>query len=292
MKVLLVGSSGQLGQSMIASSPAGVMLMALDRQGCDLTDAEACSAVVQVHRPDVLINAAAYTQVDRAESEQSLAFAINARAPEAFANALRSSGGRLIQISTDFVFDGQQRHPYATDAAARPLNVYGASKLAGEQAVRGELGGGALVVRTSWVYSSHGNNFVRTMLRLMSGRESVSVVADQVGSPTWARSLAKAVWEAAMNSAVQGILHWTDSGQISWHGFAVAIQEEALARGLLKQAVPIHPISGDEYARRVPGTTARPAYSVLETESTQRLLAMASGSWRVNLGKMLDELAA
>ncbi len=292
MKVLVTGAEGQLGRSLLESPPVGVEVSGVGRAQCNLADPNQCRSVVEQFRPEVLINAAAYTQVDKAESERDLAFRINAEAPKVLAEAVREAGGRLIHISTDFVFDGARSSPYPPDAVTRPLNVYGASKLAGEQSVLRAFDGEAVVLRTAWVYASHGSNFVRTMLRLMGSRDSVSVVADQVGCPTWARSLAKAVWAAAVTPAARGILQWSDSGQVSWHGFAVAIQEEALNRGLLKQAIPIHPIAGDEYARRVPGTVARPAFSVLETESTQRLLGLAPEPWRTNLGVMLDELAA
>src|SRR5215213_3972301 len=186
MKVLITGSSGQLGRALLQTPPEGVEATSLDRAGCDLADPAHCRAVVMSHRPDILINAAAYTQVDHAEIEPDAAFRANADGPKALADAVAATGGRMIHISTDFVFSGNQCRAYLPDAPGDPLNVYGFSKRAGEEFVLDRLDGSAVVMRTAWVYSSHGTNFVRTMLRLMSSRESVSVVSDQIGSPTWA----------------------------------------------------------------------------------------------------------
>ena len=290
MKVLVTGSSGQLGRALLESIPDAVRARGIDRAECDLSNADQCRALVAAERPDVVINAAAYTQVDKAEGERERAFRINAEGPAALAEALARSGGRLIQISTDFVFDGALSSPYSPDAVCKPLNVYGASKLAGERAVLERLGQSAVVLRTAWVYSGNGSNFVKTMLRLMASRDSVAVVSDQVGSPTWARSLAGAVWAAALRPTVSGILHWTDAGVASWYDFAVAIQEEALARGLLGKAVPVLPISAEEYARQFPASVPRPSYSVLDLRATQSMLSLAPLHWRSQLRTMLDEL--
>lgn len=292
MKVLLTGTTGQLGSSLLNSVPDGVQVVGLDRSQCDLDDPAQCRSAVMANRPDVLINAAAYTQVDKAESEQEAAFRINAEGARSLAEAIAETGGRMVQISTDFVFDGAQSRPYAPDATTHPLNVYGVSKRAGEQYVLKHLPERAVVLRTAWVYSSHGSNFVRTMLRLMSSRDSVSVVSDQIGSPTWARSLASAVWAAAQNRSVNGILHWTDAGVASWYDFAVAIQEEALVRGLLSRSVPVNAIATDDYVRQFPATVSRPAFSVLDLRSTLSQLGIAPVHWRQNLRMMLDELAA
>lgn len=290
MKVLVTGATGQLGSSLLKSVPEGVEAFGLDRSQCDLGNPEQCRSVVLAYRPDVVINAAAYTQVDKAETEREAAFRVNAEGPRALAQAVYGSGGRLIHVSTDFVFDGTRGRPYALDEETHPLNVYGASKRAGEERVLELLPDRAAVLRTAWVYSSHGSNFVRTMLRLMSSRESVSVVSDQIGSPTWAPSLAKAVWAAALNGSISGIQHWTDAGVASWYDFAVAIQEEALGRGLLSRPIPVNAITAADYVRLVPATVARPAFSVLDVRSTASQLGIAPAHWRHNLRIMLDEL--
>ena len=186
MKVLLTGAGGQLGQALIASAPEGIELVATSRQQLDLADPEACRGAVQQHQPDWVLNAGAYTAVDKAESEPELAHAVNAGAPEAFARALDQQGGRLLQISTDFVFNGTQGTPYQPEQARDPLGVYGASKAAGEAAVQSIFGAGGrgLILRTSWVIGPVGKNFALTMLRLHRERDQLGVVADQVGCPT------------------------------------------------------------------------------------------------------------
>jgi dTDP-4-dehydrorhamnose reductase len=201
MKVLLTGAAGQLGQALIASRPEGVELVALGRSDLDLADAEACRLAVRQHQPDWLLNAGAYTAVDRAEAEAELALAVNAGAPQAFAEALAEGGGRLLQVSTDFVFNGQQGSPYRPDQSPQPLGVYGATKAAGERAVLAVLGAGrARILRTSWVYGPVGANFCLTMLRLhalkAAAGEALGVVADQVGCPSASSGLAAACWRA------------------------------------------------------------------------------------------------
>lgn len=292
MKVLITGAGGQVARALLDAVPAGIEAVGLARAECDLTDPGQCRTAVFAHQPDLLINAAAYTQVDRAESESALAFRVNASGPQILAEALADTAARLIQLSTDFVFDGASSRPYAPAAVPHPLSAYGASKLAGEDRVVAALPGRAIVLRTAWVYASSGSNFVRTMLRLMASRDSVSVVADQVGSPTWARSLAEAIWAIACQPVSKGMLHWTDLGVASWYDFAVAIQEEALERGLLQHAVPIEAIASAEYRRQFPATVDRPAFSVLECSETHTLLGKKPNHWRANLRTMLDELSA
>jgi dTDP-4-dehydrorhamnose reductase len=291
VRVLITGSSGQLGRALLDSPPEGVQATGLDRKRCDLANQAEIRAVVSEHNPDVLINAAAYTRVDAAESERDAAYQANAEGPRALAEAVKEIHGRLIQISTDFVFSGDQGRAYLPDAPTNPLNVYGASKRAGEEYVLERLKGAAVVLRSAWIYSSYGSNFVCTMLRLMSTRDSISVVGDQIGTPTWAPSLAKAVWAAAVKPKVSGILHWTDAGVASWYDFAVAIQEEAVARGLLTRSIPIKPVSAAEYGRQSLTTVARPPLSVLDLHSTKEMLGIEPLHWRTNLRAMLDELA-
>ena len=229
MKALIVGANGQLGRGLQASAPADMQIVAHDMDTLDITSADAVAAVMAAQKPDLILNAAAYTAVDKAETDEAAALAVNATAVGILADAARAQGVRLVHVSTDFVFDGHSSTPYATDAQPSALGAYGRTKLAGEQAA----GPDALIVRTAWVYAPTGGNFVRTMLRLMAAHPQVRVVADQIGTPTYAPGLAAALWTLAGQGA-HGLYHYTDSGVASWYDFAVAIQEEALILGLLE----------------------------------------------------------
>lgn len=284
MRVLLVGGNGQLGRELQRCKPAGTELLALGSQELDLREAEAVAARVSAFLPQVVINAAAYTAVDRAESEQEAAFAVNGQGAANLAQAARVVGAYCLQVSTDFVFDGAQSHPYLPTDRTNPLGVYGASKLAGEQLALAAYPEGVAIVRTAWLYSAFGNNFVATMLRLMGEKESLRVVADQVGTPTWARGLAEALWRMCRVQP-KGIHHWTDAGVASWYDFAVAIQEEGLGCGLLAREIPILPINAVEY----PTPARRPSYSVLDKTATWATLEMTSSHWRQGLRRMLLE---
>jgi dTDP-4-dehydrorhamnose reductase len=286
LKVLITGAGGQLGSALQATVPPDVELLAVDRKGLDVRSAVRLREVLGLWRPDLVINAAAYTSVDLAESEPSLAIELNAEAPARLAEVVAAIHGRLIHISTDFVFAGDRSEPYGVEAPTRPLSVYGQSKRQGEQAVLAALGQAATVVRTSWLYSARARNFVLTILRLLATRDSVDVVCDQVGSPTWSVSLSGAVWTIARRGDVGGVQHWCDDGIASWYDFAVAIQEEASERGLLERQVPIRPIRTCDY----PTPARRPAYSVLDKRSTAAALGLGPVHWRTNLRRMLDEL--
>ena len=286
MKVLITGAGGQVASALLKLKPAAIEALALSRRELDIGDREAVSRIIGEARPGVVINAAAYTAVDKAESEPELARRANGEGPGHLAEAARINGARLLHVSTDFVFDGSQSRPYAPDSAVRPLGIYGESKLEGEHRVQAALGGKALILRTAWVYAAGGHNFVRTMLRLMAERGQVRVVADQVGTPTWATSLAQALWAAVGTPDLGGIHHWTDAGVASWYDFAVAIAEEAHAAGLLKQPAMVESITTADY----PTPARRPAYSVLDRSSTERILGLKPEHWRVNLRKMLREL--
>lgn len=281
MKVLIVGGNGQLGKGLSATAPADVEIVSHDIDALDITDPAAVAAAVEEVRPKIVFNAAAYTAVDKAESDEDRAYAVNATAVGYLANAARDVGARFVHVSTDFVFDGISGVPYAPDAPTAPIGVYGRTKLAGEAAA----GKDALIVRTAWVYAPNGGNFVRTMLRLMGERPEVRVVADQIGSPTYAPGLAAALWTMA-EKAVTGIHHYTDAGACSWYDFAVAIQEEALSAGLLEKAVPVLPINAIEY----PTPAKRPHYSVLDKTSTFSVLGGPTPHWRINLRKMIAEI--
>ncbi len=284
MKILVTGAGGQLGQALLASAPDGAAVVALGRADLDISDAAAVQAAVSRHAPALVINAAAYTAVDKAEGEVDAARAINATGPANLAAAARDAGARFVHVSTDFVFDGVSGIPYRPDAPTAPIGAYGLTKREGEVAVAAALPD-ALIVRTAWVYGVTGGNFVRTMLRLMAERDEVRVVADQIGTPTFAGGLAQALW--ALDAAgARGLYHWTDSGAASWYDFAVAIQEEALALGLLDRKVPVLPIPASAY----PTPARRPHYSVLDKEASVALLGAPPPHWRDNLRLMLKEI--
>ena len=278
-----MGCNGQLGHSLADTASVNVNLIGLDLPELDITDASAVLEICRETRPDVIVNATAYTAVDQAESESALATSVNVEGPRNIAIASREVGARLIHISTDFVFDGQSSTPYKADAVTNPLSVYGQTKRDGELAVLEETSGTAVVIRTSWLYSKTGSNFVKTMLRLMGERDELGIVADQFGSPTWADSLAEALWAFVDAPEHSGIFHWTDSGETSWQEFAVAIQQEALALGLLGKAIPIHAIKTEDY----PTVATRPAYSVLDCSSTIQAINIQPAEWRTNLRRML-----
>lgn len=279
---LVLGAGGQLGRELLATAPAEVTLRAATREQLDITDASAVAALLQREKPDVVFNAAAYTAVDKAESEPALAFAINAEAPGLLAQWCAAHGSQFVHVSTDFVFNGRAQAPYVESDTTAPLGQYGLSKLAGEQAVTSAYPD-ATLVRTGWVYSRHGHNFVKTMLRLMTERDQLSVVSDQVGTPTWAKGLARACWGLA---AQPGCFHWSDNGQCSWYDFAVAIRDLARERGLLLACPEITPIATADY----PTPAARPAYSVLDKRRSWEALGTEGLPWREQLAAMLDEL--
>jgi dTDP-4-dehydrorhamnose reductase len=285
--VLITGAAGQLGYELQRTVPSGVTVLAVDIAQLDLTNSAAVTAFIATHRPSVVINGAAYTAVDRAEEQPTIAHAVNVDAAASLATAAKQHDARMIQISTDFVFGPSTGVPRRTDDTPAPQSVYGQTKLDGERAVLDTLGRRALVVRTAWLYSAHGANFVKTMLRLMAERDELRIIADQIGTPTWANSLARTIWAAVAAPHVAGVLHWTDAGVASWYDFAVAIQEEGIARKQLTRAIPVHAISSAEF----PTPAKRPAYSVLDKSDTMRALNVVPTHWRVNLRHMLDELA-
>jgi dTDP-4-dehydrorhamnose reductase len=286
VKALLTGAAGQLGRSLRAMRPASVELIACTRADLDIGDAAAVQARLARERPDVIINAAAYTAVDKAESEPQLARRINTDGAENLARAARDIGARLIHVSTDFVFDGESSSPYRPEAPTRPLSVYGLTKRDGERAVLAALPQHSVIVRTAWVYAAEGANFLRTMLRLLGERGAVRVVADQVGTPTAAGPLAEVLWRIAAEPQIRGIHHWTDAGVASWYDFAVAIAEEGAVRGLLPAAVTVTPIATEEY----PTPARRPAYSVLDKRSLAAF-GFAPLHWRQRLRETLQGLA-
>ena len=291
MKVLLTGAGGQLGTALQKSCPGAVELIATDQAELDLSDAKACAEMVAALKPDWVLNGGAYTAVDRAEEQPQLAEAINAAAPRAFAEALAELGsGRLLQISTDFVFSGMQGHPYGAQDPVAPLGVYGASKARAEAAVFEVLGPErACVLRTSWLYGPVGKNFCLTMLKLHAAKaaagEALNVVADQVGCPTHTAGLAAACWQVLARD-IGGIQQWSDAGVASWYDFAVAIGEEAVALGILATAAKVNPISTAEY----PTPAQRPSYSLMDCSASRKALGLEPLHWRQGLRKVLADI--
>ncbi len=308
MRLLLLGANGQLGRELRRSLGAMGEVVAATRDGrlevdamdpaptgevvaADLSDPGALEALVGTIAPDAVLNAAAYTAVDQAEQDPQAAFAINAHGPAALARACAAAAIPLVHYSTDYVFDGGSRRPYREDDATAPLGVYGASKLAGEQAVRA-AGGRHLVLRTAWVYAAHGRNFLRTMLRLGAERDELAVVADQVGTPTPAALVADAsarmLARALGDPSLRGTWHVVAAGQTSWHGFAEAIFAEAVAAGLLPRAPRVRPITSADY----PTPARRPAYSRLDTGRLQADFGITPPDWRDGLRQVVAGIGA
>lgn len=284
MKAIVFGARGQLGRALQAAAPADARFVAFSRADCDIAEKDAIRRAVAAEAPDVVFNAAAYTGVDLAEDHAEEARRINTDAPGWMAEAASESGAKLVHVSTDFVFSGASCSPYPVDAPTAPLGIYGLTKRDGEDRVLA-AGPSHLVVRTAWVYSAAGRNFVLTMLRLMKERGAVSVVADQIGTPTWARGLADALWDLAGLDA-ERVLHVTDAGVASWYDFAVAIAEEAAEAGLLSPGTTVTPISSAAF----PARARRPAFGVLDKSLTTALLGRELPHWRVNLRRMIKEV--
>ncbi len=284
MRVLIAGSGGQLGRALQAAVLPGSTVIAPPEAEFDITDADAVAATVAAARADYVVNAAAYTAVDKAEADEAAARAVNVNAVGLLAAAARNCGAGFAHVSTDFVFDGTAHRPYPAGAAPNPLSAYGRTKLDGELAAA-EFHAAPLIVRTAWVYAAQGNNFVRTMLRLMAERDELRVVADQIGTPTHAAGLARTLW-ALMAGGQHGIWHWTDAGVASWYDFAAAIHDEARALGLLMRDTTLLPIRTEDY----PTPAKRPAYSVLDKTATWAVTGVAR-HWRDELRRCLRDIA-
>lgn len=296
MKILLFGGNGQVGTELRRSlAPLGAVVvttrsgMLEDGVACEVADFDApdsLAALIERVAPDVVVNAAAYTAVDRAEDDAAAAFRANAEAPRAIAAACAARDALLVHYSTDYVFDGTGKRPYREDDPTAPLGVYGASKLAGEQAVR-DSGARHFIFRTAWVYAAHGKNFLLTMLRLAKERDELRVVADQVGTPTSAWLIAYATEAAIASQRPSGLWHLTASGQTSWHGFAESILRQARDSGLIARAPNVVPIVTADYPTRA----ARPAWSVLDNTAFQRDFGIELPNWHEGMVQVLDELA-
>ena len=296
MRILLFGANGQVGHELRRSLSALGEVVCTTRSGrlddgsaCQLADFDrptALPGLVARVAPDLVVNAAAYTAVDRAEDERDAAFRANADAPRAIADACARRRIRMVHYSTDYVFDGSGTRPYREDDPTSPLGVYGASKLEGERAVR-ESGAAHMIFRTAWVYAPHGRNFMRTMLRLAAERDELQVVADQVGTPTPAALIADVTAQAlASRAGPSGLWHLTATGQASWHQFASAIVSGAVARGVLSSAPRIVAIPASAY----PTPARRPVYSCLDTSALRSTFGADPPTWQEGLAGVLDQL--
>lgn len=293
MKILLLGKDGQVGWELQrALAPLGTVT-AFDRHGCDLADGEAVRKCVREAKPDVIVNAAAYTAVDRAESERDLAWAINATAPGLLAEEARAQGATLVHYSTDYVFDGTKAGAYVEEDATAPMSEYGASKLAGEEAI---LASGCrhLIFRTSWVYAARGGNFARTMLRLARDRDSLRVVGDQFGAPTSAEMIADVTAHClrdvarADGESKLGLYHLVASGETTWHGYAQYVLQLAQGAGLALRCPPeqVQSIATTDY----PTPARRPANSRLNTNKLQNAFGLCLSEWTVHAQHALEEI--
>lgn len=282
MNILITGANGQLGREMQAQAAQNGQhhYFFTDVEELDITNAEAIDGFVQQNEVDVIVNCAAFTAVDKAEDKAELCHLLNATAPGYLAAAVARRGGWMVQISTDYVFDGTAHTPYTEDSATCPNSVYGRTKLAGEKAVMA-ANGKSMIIRTAWLYSVHGNNFVKTMLRLGRERQELGVVFDQVGTPTFAGDLAEAIMAAINKGIVPGIYHFSNEGVTSWYDFTVAIHRLA---GIA--SCHVRPLHTDEY----PAPAARPHYSVLDKTKIKQAYAMEIPHWEKSLAKVVATL--
>ncbi|KFF63541.1 dTDP-4-dehydrorhamnose reductase [Pectobacterium brasiliense] len=281
MKILLTGANGQLGRCFQDRLPTEWKILATDTAELDITDLARVEEIVKHFQPDAIVNAAAYTAVDKAESEPELAEKINVTGPENLAVVASKQGIRLVHVSTDYVFDGNATEPYSEDSATNPLSVYGKTKLAGEQAVA-KASPEAIIVRTAWVFSEYGNNFVKTMLRLAKERDTLSVVNDQRGCPTYAGDLAQAIISLLEKNAEGGIYHYCGDEEVSWYEFAQAIFSTAVQKALLSKAPTLTPITTAQY----PTPAHRPSYSTLAGEKI-KALGITFSDWESALKKTI-----
>ena len=287
MRVLITGAGGQLGAALNATAQPDITVRALPHAALDIAEPAAVERVFADFQPQLVINAAAFTAVDAAESQLEAARRVNSLGPAVLATACLRHAAWLIHVSSDYIFDGRQSTAYAPAATAKPLNAYGATKLEGELAIARVCPRQSTVVRASWLYTATGRNFVNRMLGLMAERQQLRIVRDQIGAPTCGSGLARVLW-ALGGLRVAGTYHWCDSGVASWYDFAVAIAEEGAALGLLKSLPDIVPVATEEY----PTAARRPAFSLLDKRETEKLLNLQSVHWRTALRAVLCEVAA
>jgi dTDP-4-dehydrorhamnose reductase len=289
-RILITGADGQVGSEITKFLGNNFNIIALNRQNCDLSNIDILSEIIKSFLPSVIINAAAYTAVDRAETDTDLACLINGKVPGILAATAKELDIPFVHISTDYVFNGRNYTPYLEEDSTEPLGIYGKTKLSGEQNIA-QVGGRYLNLRTAWVYGCYGKgNFVKTMLKLGETREEIRVVADQIGTPTWAKTIASTIGQLLpkldRKEVESGTYHLTNSGVASWYDFAVAIFDEARSLGFPLQVKNVIPISTDEY----PTPAVRPAYSVLSNKKLTQVLDRSLPHWRHDLSEMLKEL--
>ncbi len=284
MKALIIGKNGQLAWELAQTVPPNFNYISLSRNEVELSNINSVEKCVKDFRPDVIINASAYTAVDNAELDKKSAFALNEIAVNNLAIATKLANIRLIHISTDFVFDGAKNTPYNINDDTNPINVYGQSKSAGEKAIQKTYPDNSAIIRTSWLYSSHGTNFVKTMLKLMREKSKLKVVSDQIGCPTYARDLAGFIWRLCSESSLQQIYHWSDAGCASWYDYAMAIKEVSKKYKMLKEEPYIQPVSSSEY----PTKAQRPYFSLLNTEKSVQIFPQKY--WRENLELCISKI--
>jgi len=280
--ILVTGSKGQLGSELktIYQDRKDINTFFLDREELPLDQTAIIQDILGIYQPDLIIHAAAYTAVDKAEGEAELADTVNHLASEEIAQYCHIHGAKLIAISTDYVFDGTSSISLSEDAAVAPINIYGKTKLSGEIAVQKWLSD-AIIIRTSWVYSTYGNNFVKTMIRLMGERDEISVINDQIGSPTYAKDLAQVIVDIIeRESWIGGVYHYSNEGEISWYEFACAIKE---IKGLDCKIIPIPTI-------QYPTPAKRPKYSLLDKSKIKRVFSIEVPNWKTSLEQMLNKL--
>lgn len=292
MRVLITGARGQVGTELVRLRPEWVKTITFDSQQLDISNARAVYKVIETEKPALIINAGAYTAVDRAESDQSRAYAVNGDGPVNLARAAEKIGIPFFHISTDYVFSGNAQRPYQENSAVDPNTVYGRSKLMGEQGVV-EACSQYIILRTSWVFAAHGTNFVRNMLRLGDEKQHLRVVSDQCGGPTSAASIARALWSLVhkyhdVGSAgfEWGIFHYSGAPATTWHAFAKAIFNQAQGRGILERVPSLEAITTEEY----PTPARRPAYSVLDCSRILTMHDIPQSDWRDELESTLLEI--
>ena len=297
MKVLLTGGTGQLGRTIIFSKPSNVNLLAPKRSELDLNNQENIRKVICFQKPDWVINCGAYTNVDKAESETELVEKINSKAPKTLAQEILKYGGKLLQISTDYVFDGHANKPYKVFDKKNPQNVYGKSKLIAEGFIKEILNKSNqhLIVRTSWVMSPYGENFVKTILNLLINRSEIEVINDQYGSMTSTKYLTETLWKLIYSNEDRSrkekvfppIHHWSDEGILSWYEIAVAIREISKELGIISKPAKITPIKTKEYNFKA----ERPKYSALDCKKTEEILNIKKVHWRNSLSEIIHSIS-
>ena len=295
MNVMITGSNGQLGRALIKTKPPFISISPSNKHELNLEKKDSIHKLIEKRKPHWIINCAAYTNVDKAESEKELAYKINSEGPKEIAKVIKNIGGKLLQISTDFVFDGRKNIPYKTFNDKNPINSYGNTKAKGEDHVLNILQESAqvIIIRTSWLMGGEGNNFALKMIDLLKRKNEVNVVCDQIGSPTSTINLANACWEIILKAEVSKILqlkypilHWTNDGVASWYDIAFQIGQISNKIGLIDDCALINPILSKDY----PTPAKRPQYSVLDTFSTQSILDIKNNHWSLDLERDLSEI--